>query len=214
MPTIFPEKTTTPSEKESNSDGQDIVEPYVGEKTSHAPTLSEDDQEEDNADSGDENEEEVVDDDAASPEENTDEYAEFDEEDFDDDFDAMMNEDPNQQTMYNVFNTIPVSDMIKYMTIHGKVYNFIAPITAKNSNFQTKKTNASYPSNKMVKKQHILLSQQFDCNVLTKCVIEFDIQNHFEDSVIGLLEYPLQYGCLEDNSDSDEENEEEKDTAQ
>lgn len=93
MPTIFPEQTTTPPEKESNSDGQDIVEPYVGEKTSHAPTLSEDDQEEDNADSGDENEEEVVDDDAASPEENTDEYAEFDEEDFDDDFDDDFEEE-------------------------------------------------------------------------------------------------------------------------
>eukprot|EP01083_Nonionella_stella_P315659 1140807_1 len=133
------------------------------------------------------------------------------EDDLDDDFDAMLNHDPDAQPMYTHFNTIPLSTMQKYeddnpwksvafhRQHHGNKFSFVHK---NDDTFIEAKMNG--------KNQHILLSQIFDCNVLNKCVIEFVIRNHSENSVIGLLEYPLQCGFNEASDDTDDEGEEDK----
>eukprot|EP01084_Bolivina_argentea_P242648 407003_1 len=65
---------------------------------------------------------------------------------------------------------------------HGKKFKFPRK---KRDNIVRAKLNDS--------NQHIFVKQLIDTSLITKISIEFTILNHVENSIIGLLEYPLQY---------------------
>eukprot|EP01084_Bolivina_argentea_P141093 247974_1 len=104
-----------------------------------------------------------------------------------------MAEATNDEDVYAI-QTIPLSDIetfdsdnpwenITFSRIHhGKKFTF--PCKKRDNQIRATLDGTN---------QHIFVKQLIDTSLINKIIIKFTIYNHVENSIIGLLKYPLQY---------------------